>query len=214
MAKMLRILSLATAAGAIALSAGFLAFVSAVENATPPPAAAEQADGIGVLTGGLERVVTGLDLMAAGHGHRLLITGVHSSNRSPEELSRRIGEIAPPCCIDLGYRAMNTIGNAYEAREWARRWGFRSLLIVTSDFHMPRSMTEFSQAMPGIKLIAHPVPSRYARRPWWESRKLAQSLAGEYVKLLASTARSGARRVLAALTSPALAERPVPPRSG
>ena len=76
-------------------------------------------------------------------------------------------------------------------------------------------MTEFSRAMPGVKLIAYPVPSRYARHAWWESRSLAQTMAGEYVKFLASTARFGASRMLSALTSPALAERqPSPPRSG
>ena len=215
MAKMLRILSLATAVGAAALSVGFLIFVSGVEHHVPAPAETDRADGIVVLTGGYERVVTGLDLMSEGRGRRLLISGVHRSNRSPEELSRRIGEIAPPCCIDLGYRAMNTIGNAQEAQDWARRWGFQSLLIVTSDFHMPRSMTEFTRAMPDIKIIAYPVPSRYARKAWWESRPLAQSLAGEYVKFLASMARFGAGRVLSALTSPALAGRqPTQPGSG
>lgn len=215
MAKMLRILSLAAVVGAIALSAGFLVFVSGVERHAPAPAEAERVDGIVVLTGGFERVVTGLDLMSEGRGRRLLISGVHRSNRSPEELSRRIGEIAPSCCIDLGYRAMNTIGNALEAQDWARRWGFQSLLIVTSDFHMPRSLAEFSLAMPDIKLIAYPVPSRYARTAWWESRPLAQSLVGEYVKFLASTARLGASRVLSALTSQALAGRqPTQPGSG
>ena len=94
---------------------------------------------------------------------------------------------------------MNTIGNADEAREWTARWGFRSIMVVTSDFHMARSLTEFSRAMPGVKLIAHPVPSRYVRHPWWSSRVLAQSLAGEYVKFLASTVRLGASRMVGAL---------------
>ncbi len=200
MAKVSRIIGMSTCVLVLALTIGFAVFATALRgelqaDATPD---ASTADGIVVLTGGDERITTGLELMADGRGRRLLISGVNRANRNPQELSRRIGEALPACCIDLGYQAMNTIGNADEARHWAMRWGFRSIMVVTSDFHMARSLVEFSRAMPDIKLIAHPVPSRFGRQPWWSSRALAQTLAREYMKLLASSARLGASRVISA----------------
>ena len=157
-----------------------------------------------------------LEQLAEGRGRRLLISGVNPSNKSTGDLSRWLGEALPACCIDLGYRAQNTIGNADEARDWARTWGYRSLLVVTSDFHMARSMTEFRRAMPGIKLIAHPVASRYAQPQWWASRSSAQKLAAEYMKFLASKVRLGASRMVGAFDNLMFAEREVlpVPRSG
>lgn len=208
MAKVSRIIGLSASALVVALGIGFAGFATALpgagqSDAANAPNAANSAnvataDGIVVLTGGDERITTGLELMADGRGRRLLISGVNRANKSPQELSRRIGEALPACCIDLGYQAMNTIGNADEASDWAKRWGFRSIMVVTSDFHMARSLVEFSRAMPEVKLIAHPVPSRFGRQPWWSSRSLAQMLAGEYVKFLASSARLGASRMIGA----------------
>ena len=205
MAKVPRVLSVTSGVLALAIAVGFVAFAGQVHRDWPVGAPA--AEGIVVLTGGDERISAGLEQMAEGRGRRLLISGVHPSNKSPEQLSRRLGEALPACCIDLGYRALNTIGNAEEARDWARQWGFRSLLVVTSDFHMARSMAEFSRAMPGVKLIAHPVASRYVRHPWWESRALAQTLAGEYVKFLASKVRLGASQMIGAWGNLMFAER-------
>lgn len=218
MAKVSRIIGLSTCALACAFAIGFAGFAMALRWPWHDDAAFDmsKADGIVVLTGGDERITTGLDLMADGRGRRLLISGVNRANKSPQELSRRIGEALPACCIDLGYQAMNTIGNADEASTWAKRWGFRSIMVVTSDFHMARSLVEFSRAMPGVRLIAHPVPSRFGRHPWWSSRVLAQTLAGEYVKFLASSARLGAVRMIGACNHFLHAERqPVeqtPPR--
>lgn len=213
MAKVLRKLTVVTCCAAIGLVAGFIAFAGTVGRYPVLPASG--ADGIVVLTGSDDRIATGLDLMSEGRGRRLLISGVHPRNRSPEELSRRLGETSPACCIDLGYRAQNTIGNADEARDWATRWGFHSLIVVTSDFHMPRSMTEFARAMPDMKLIAHPVPSRYLRAAWWENHVLIRSLAGEYVKFLAANVRLGASRMMGAVGAFSYAERKPPsPRTG
>ncbi len=219
MAKVSRILAVSTCALVLALTIGFAIFATALRSAWHADASpvSSKADGIVVLTGGDERITTGLELMADGRGRRLLISGVNRANKSPEELSRRIGEALPACCIDLGYQAINTIGNADEASNWASHWGFRSILVVTSDFHMARSLVEFSRAMPGIELIAHPVPSRYSRQPWWSSRTLAQTLAGEYVKFLASSARLGAVRMIGACNKILYVEQPAeraPPRPG
>ena len=214
MAKVLRVLSAALGVLGCVLALGLVAFAGLVHATWPVDV--PSADGIVVLTGGDERIAAGLEQLAEGRGRRLLISGVNPSNKSTEDLSRWLGEALPACCIDLGYRAQNTIGNADEARDWARTWGYRSLLVVTSDFHMARSMTEFRRAMPGIKLIAHPVASRYAQPQWWASRSSAQKLAAEYMKFLASKVRLGASRMVGAFDNLMFAEREVLPvrRSG
>ena len=205
MAKVLRLLSTTLGVLVAALALGLFVFAGLVHRSWPVDA--PSADGIVVLTGRDERIAAGVEQLTEGHGRRMLISGVNPSNKTLGELSRRLGGALPACCIDLGYQALNTIGNADEARDWARTWGYRSLLVVTSDFHMARSMTEFRRAMPDIKLIAHPVASRYAHHAWWESRSLAQTLAAEYVKFLAANVRLGASRVAGAFDNLMFAER-------
>jgi uncharacterized SAM-binding protein YcdF (DUF218 family) len=149
------------------------------------------ADGIVALTGGRERIGDAVELLAAGRGKRLLITGVHPSTRA-EELSRFVPRYNAmfSCCIDLDRSAMNTIGNAIETRRWARQRGFRSLLIVTSAYHMPRALAEVAHQLPDVTLVAFPVVTEKQRtEPWWSNSQSAKTLAIEYVKFLAAVVR-------------------------
>ena len=107
------------------------------------------ADGIVVLTGGNSRVTDALELLASGRGKRLLITGVNPGTTT--------GDIAPrsrrlrsrlACCVDLDYSALNTLGNAVQARQWAVEHGFHSLIVVTSAYHMPRALAELAHQLP------------------------------------------------------------------
>jgi uncharacterized SAM-binding protein YcdF (DUF218 family) len=206
MTRLVRGLVLAALTAAAALAAGFHVFVEFVRTMPPGPAAS--ADGIVVLTGSEDRIITGMELLAAGRGRRLLISGVNTRHRSPEELLRRLGQASSSarCCVDLGYAATNTFGNAVEAAEWVRKWGFRRLIIVTSRHHMPRSLAEFSRAVPGVELIAHPVASRYVHLVgWWADRSSARILIGEYLKYLLASARIRAHEAMQAL-GPSIAD--------
>ena len=111
-----------------------------------------------MLTGGSSRVADAVDLLASGYGKRLLISGVHWSN-SAGEISRTLRDNKSwlACCVDLDYSAVDTRGNAAETRRWAQERGFRSLIVVTSNYHMPRAIVEFSHSMPDVLLIPFPV---------------------------------------------------------
>jgi uncharacterized SAM-binding protein YcdF (DUF218 family) len=61
------------------------------------------------------------------------------------------------CCLDLGHAAGDTVGNADEARDWAKTHQFRSLRVVTSRTHMPRALLEFRAQMPHLAISADPV---------------------------------------------------------
>lgn len=159
---------------------GFALFFAAIprgENAAP----AERTDGIVVLTGTGDRITQGLKALEAGSGKRILITGVHP-DVAKTTLARELGG-APDlyaCCVDIGRQAQNTRGNATEASEWASGHGFRSLTVVTSGYHMPRSLLEFRAAMPGMVLV----PLAVDRMPG------LPELTGEYVKYALSRIRT------------------------
>jgi uncharacterized SAM-binding protein YcdF (DUF218 family) len=149
------------------------------------------ADGIVALTGGSSRVVDAIELLASGRGQRLLITGVHRAT-GPGELSRLAPEYQRivRCCVDLDRSAVNTLGNAVETRRWTRERGFRSLIVVTSNYHMPRAIAELSHQLPGVSLIQFPVISDKLRtEPWWTSAGTARLLFSEYLKYIAALGR-------------------------
>lgn len=176
----------ALALGCLGLAAaGFLAFVASLERFEQPPQG--QSDGIVVLTGGSQRIGDAIDLLARGYARRLLITGVNE-HTSRDEIARfnpgerRLFE----CCVDLDYRARNTIGNAIETRRWMRDNGFQSLIVVTSNYHMPRTLLELDHALPGVRKTPYAVVTSSVRpEAWWRSPNAARLLASEYVKFVA-----------------------------
>jgi uncharacterized SAM-binding protein YcdF (DUF218 family) len=177
----------AGAIGVIAISLGFLWFL--VHVAPSEIALVEKADGIVVLTGGASRIEDAIELLARGNGKRLLVSGVHRQT-SEHAIARLRPEHATlvACCVDLDRTAVNTLTNATETRRWAKERGFRSLIVVTSNYHMPRAMAELSHQLPDISLIAFPVVSDRLRTGWANGPVL-RLLFTEYVKYMVAVAR-------------------------
>jgi uncharacterized SAM-binding protein YcdF (DUF218 family) len=172
---------------------GFVLFVRAVSIAPEPAGGETQA--VVVLTGGSLRLEAGLSLLSAGLGKKLFVSGVHRGVDVAELL--RVSRQSPKaldCCIVLGYAADNTRGNARETAVWMRREGYRSMRLVTANYHMPRSLLEFRTAMPEVAIVPHPVfPSRVKLNSWWISPGTAFLLAREYSKYLFAWAISTGR---------------------
>src|SRR5690242_1342986 len=148
---------------------GFIGFLSQLRNNETRPE--RKADGIVVLTGGASRVSDAMELLASGYGKRLLISGVHPAS-TVNDISRSVQESQAlfRCCVDLDRSAISTRGNASETRRWVHERGFKSLIVVTSNYHMPRAIVEMSHAMPDIALIPYAVVGeRWRDEPWWES---------------------------------------------
>jgi uncharacterized SAM-binding protein YcdF (DUF218 family) len=174
----------------LGLGVGFVRFVALLPTTETPPA--RNTDGIVALTGAAFRINDALELLAAGRGRRLLITGVNPVTRS-EEISRLTPEYQRwfTCCVDLDRSATNTIGNAIETRRWATDQGFQSLIVVTSNFHMPRAIVELAHQLPGVALVPYPVISERVRvESWWTNPSTARLLFWEYLKYLAATVRT------------------------
>ena len=149
------------------------------------------ADGIVVMTGGASRISDAIELLAAGHGRRLLISGVNPTT-SAAEIARNNPrfEKLVACCVDLDHSAINTVGNAIETRRWARDRSFTSLIVVTSAYHMPRTMAELARQMPDVTLVPFPVVTEKLRNePWWASGATARLILSEYTKFVVAQLR-------------------------
>jgi len=178
------------AAAALVLAAGFAWFIGRV------PAheirLSGNADGIVALAGGASRISDAIELLASGRGRRLLISGVNRTT-STNAISRLNPEFEKwvRCCVDFDW-SVNTLGNAIEIRRWAERRGFRSLIVVTSNYHMPRALAEIAYQLPDVALLPFPViTERQRAEPWWASRTTARLMLTEYMKLIFARLRMG-----------------------
>src|SRR5262245_47484081 len=199
----------ALALGFVGAGFGFIAFLAQLRGSEVKPAG--NADGIVVLTGGSSRVSDAMELLAAGYGKRLLISGVHPTT-DVHDISRTLPDNHKllNCCVDLDRSAINTRSNAAETGRWARERGFKSLIVVTSNYHMPRAIVELSHAMPDVTLIPFAVVGdRWRDEPWWTSGATLRLLLSEYAKYVAAEVRvwlAGAGIDLA----PELSDQPAP----
>ncbi len=174
----------------LGLGVGFIVFIETLPS--EPSSDTRRSDAIVVLTGGASRVAEGLRLLADGLGDALLISGVH-----PDTELAALLALAPDVPASLASRitldraAANTVGNARETARWAQEHGVRSLRVVTAAYHMPRSLLELEQTLPGVELIPNPVfPPTVDQKHWWASSSSAGLLLGEYLKYLVALATS------------------------
>lgn len=168
---------------------GFLSYAASI------PRAVENADrrteAIVVLTGGSLRLEVGLHLLRTGLAERMLVSGVHP-DVTREALLRLLPEWTESmnARIDIDYAANNTIGNASETAEWLRERGYRSLRLVTANYHLRRSLLEFRNAMPEIEIVPHPVfPEDFHLAEWWRWPGSAALIFSEYNKFLMARLR-------------------------
>lgn len=148
-------------------------------------------DAIVVLTGGSDRLSEGIRLLATGYGNWLFVSGVNRKV-SKTELMRVAGVTTPHLSnyIVIGQVAVNTRGNADETAAWLRSRKFRSIRLVTANYHMRRSLFEFRRALPQTKIVPHPVfPRPVNPGPWWARGRSLSIVAGEFNKYLAAVSR-------------------------
>jgi uncharacterized SAM-binding protein YcdF (DUF218 family) len=184
--RVLRLLMGLFVLGMVLFVAGFGWFLWIVPN--EEAVLDRSADGIVVLTGGASRTADGMELLAAGKGKRLLISGAHRTTNQAE-LMRLLPEHEKiiACCVDVDRAALNTVGNATGTRQWVKERGFRSVIVVTSNYHMPRAMAELSNQIPDVDLIPFPVIS--AKSAGWTQAASARLLVSEYVKYIVAVLR-------------------------
>jgi uncharacterized SAM-binding protein YcdF (DUF218 family) len=173
---------------------GLLAFAARVQNSTPPRAPTP-AHGIVALTGANsnERLTAAMGLLEDGYGRRMLVSGVDrkASREDIRNVSRAVRRLYD-CCVDLGFTAADTVGNARETLAWAQAMRYRELIVVTADYHMPRAMLELNAVLRDAGITAQPyaAPTRALKaRDWWRNPGAARLMVVEYCKYLAILGR-------------------------
>ena len=166
---------------------GFLMFVQSVLSLTPrspcPPT-----DLIVVLTGGQERIHAGLTLLSQGCSNKLLISGVHA-NVTLENilLEQKESFDAFKRSIILGRKATDTQSNASEAAYWVKKTGAQSICLITSNYHIPRSLVVFNRLLPHTRIEAYAVePPSVNKSNWMKWPGTIGLLFWEYNKYLVS----------------------------
>lgn len=173
---------------AFAWASGLIRFAGAIPSTVVDTET--RTDAIVVLTGGSERLATGVSLLARGLAQRVFVSGVHPDVDAGEML-KAVGEGRAELIgrIDAGHGARDTAGNASETAAWLQDHGYRSLRLVTASYHMPRSLLEFSRALPDATIVPHPVFPGHVMRRWWLWPGSAALIIGEYHKFLWSWLR-------------------------
>lgn len=187
---LLRGLGRAILIAAVVVAPFAVGFVRFVDHIPPPTNDMSRTDAIVVLTGGSDRIATGLNLLEAGEAERLFVSGVHPGVGIDQLLKINRPADAPPNPglaqrIDLGDTAGDTFGNSIESAEWMRTNHYRSMRLVTANYHMRRALIEFRMAAPDLDIIPNPVqPPGFDSAAWWRDRATFDLLLGEYGKYL------------------------------
>lgn len=182
----------------VMLVIGFFIFTGSIERSQLAP---RTADGIAVLTGGVARIDEAMKLLTQQKAKRLLITGVNRTT-STEELKQLAsqGDQLFSCCVDIDKEARNTIDNATETSQWVARNHYTSVIVVTSNYHMPRALAELGRVMPGVTLIPYSVVDNNVHLDrWWTFPGTTRLLISEYLKYLPALARLGATQLVSKL---------------
>lgn len=169
---------------------GFVLFGFHVGGMKPPSDIAG-ADGIVVLTGGKQRISAAIDLLRAGKGKRLLISGVNPvTDRTALQAANGSAPTLFSCCVDIDRAALDTIGNATESAKWLSGLGYGSAIVVTSNYHIPRSLLEMHRAVSGVQLKPYPVVNTdYGRFGWIGDSDARRVLFTEYTKYVGALLR-------------------------
>lgn len=173
----------------VMLIIGFIVFANSVDRKRHEPTHA--ADGITVLTGGVSRIDEAMRLLTQGKAKRVLITGVNRGT-TMEQLKKLAsqGDQYFACCVDIDKKARNTIDNATETAHWVTLHEYRSVIVVTSNYHMPRALAELARAMPGVALVPYPVVDNNVHvERWWHFPGTTRLLMSEYLKYLPALGR-------------------------
>ena len=181
----LRFIAAAAIILALAWGAGLAWFTAGLDQGLPAPDTAT--DAIVVLTGGKGRITAGLDLLVAGKGRKLFVSGVNPG----VTIESMIGPAAArwvECCIVLGHAADNTVGNAVETAHWLAEQHYHSLRLVTANYHMRRALLEFGRALPGdVQVVPDPVDP--GGMPHGMRRAASPVVMIEYTKYLVALVR-------------------------
>ncbi len=161
---------------------GFVVFAHYIN--TPPQDDTTHTDAIIALTGGRNRIAEAIKLLNTKKADYLFISGVEKNNNLQEILNHNHIAVEAENKVILGKSAQNTVENAQESKNWMNTHNIKSIRLVTSNYHIPRSTIEFEAINPNLKIIKHPVYSERVNKKWWTSWRTFSLIFSEYNKFL------------------------------
>jgi uncharacterized SAM-binding protein YcdF (DUF218 family) len=177
---------------------GLLGFAHRVDHSTPaaePPVS----DGVVALTGASDaRITAAMALLESGKARRMLVSGVNPmSSRAQIRGVAKADRHIYDCCVDLGYQATDTVGNARETSHWVDAEGYHSLILVTSDFHMPRALLELQAASPDVSITPYAIRTTdLDAHHWWRTSDGLRRMTLEYCKYGVILIRTEVSRII------------------
>ena len=146
----------------------------------------QKVDAVIVLTGGKDyRILEGIELLSQKYAKKLFISGVNKIVKPQEILINAPQELHS--AIELGYMAQDTHTNALEVSYWIQKQGIKSIILVTSFYHMPRSLLELKSQLPDLKIIPYSVyPKEFDESTSWLHKRYSWHLFLEYHKFIAT----------------------------
>lgn len=186
-----RVLFWALGLTALLFTSGFALFSDHISRLAAPDEPTG-ADAIIVLTGGQYRIDAAVELLRSGKGKRLLISGVNPM-ADAGDLQRATGadDTLFKCCVDIDHAALDTVGNAAESAKWVTTNAYASAILVTNNYHMPRSLLEMRRVNASLKIVPYPVVNTpLGGGEWMRKPEALRVLFTEYTKYLAALVRS------------------------
>ncbi len=155
----------------------------------------EKADAIIVLTGGPDRITSAIQLLGRELAPQLFISGVNKTVKEEELLKDVPSPLRPK--IHLGYMADSTYTNALETSDWIKENKVDSIILLTSFYHMPRSLVEMHQHSPDLAIYPHSVfPKEFDDSTHWLYTNYAWQLLLEYNKFLITYSKYFIQRMI------------------
>lgn len=167
---------------------GLLIFTTCIDNYDKNN---EKTDAIVVLTGGKNRIKEAKKLFNEDFADKMFISGVSKEVSLDDIIKPEEVKIIYKNKIEIGQEAKNTVENAIEINEWILKNDIKSIRLVTSNYHMPRSLEEIKSKNDDVKIIIHPVFTDNLSKHWWSSRKTFRFIASEYNKFLFAYIKNG-----------------------
>ena len=147
-------------------------------------------DAIIVLTGGRNRISEATKLYNDNKAKYMFISGVAKDITLENIQNTQNIKIKKTKTVEIGHKADNTVGNANETKEWIENNNIKSIRLVTSNYHIFRSLIEFRNHLNDTKILLHPVYSEYIEKKWWTSWQTFSLIFKEYNKFICAYLRS------------------------
>ncbi len=141
-----------------------------------------------VLTGGAGRIEKGIEILNKNKVKKLFISGVHKSvvvKKLLNVVKDNSFSQYNKSNIILGYQAKTTFDNGIEVANFIKNNNYKSIYLITSKFHMPRSMYEVRYRLPNVKIIPYPINNNNIKiKNWYSYPGTLFILTFEYLKTL------------------------------